>query len=77
MAGTMGAIGWILGLTFLGIGAGLGIMGSKVAESVGRNPETKNDVIQSVMVVATVLTVLVILLFGFVFLLLFFNPLLA
>jgi F-type H+-transporting ATPase subunit c len=77
MAGTIGAIGWILGLAFLGIGIGLGIMGSKVAESVGRNPETKNDVIQSVMVVAIVLTILVILLFGFVFLLLFFNPLLA
>jgi F-type H+-transporting ATPase subunit c len=77
MAGTMEAIGWILGLAFLGIGIGLGVMGSKVAESVGRNPETKNDVIQSVMVVAIVLTVLVILLFGFVFLLLFFNPLLA
>jgi F-type H+-transporting ATPase subunit c len=77
MAGTLTAIGWILGLAFLGIGIGLGSMGAKVAESVGRNPETKNDVIQSVMVVAIVLTVLVILLFAFVFLLLFFNPLLA
>ncbi|MDR2132617.1 MAG: ATP synthase F0 subunit C [Clostridiales Family XIII bacterium] len=76
MASTLGAIGWIIGLAFLGIGIGLGNMGSKVAESVGRNPETKNDVIQSVMVVAIVLTVLVILMFAFVFLLLFFNPML-
>jgi F-type H+-transporting ATPase subunit c len=77
MAETLGAIGWIIGLAFLGIGIGLGNMGAKVAESVGRNTETKNDVIQSVMVVAIVLTVLVILMFGFVFLLLFFNPMLG
>jgi F-type H+-transporting ATPase subunit c len=77
MAETLGAIGWIIGLAFLGIGIGIGNMGAKVAESVGRNPETKNDVIQSVMVVAIVLTVLVILMFGFVLLLLFFNPMLG
>lgn len=76
ISSTMTAIGLILGLTFLGIGIGLGIMGAKVAESVGRNPEVKSDVVQSVMVVAVVLAVLVLLLFAFVFLLLFFNPLL-
>lgn len=75
LAATMTAIGWILGLAFLGIGIGLGILGSKVAEAVGRNPETKSDVIQGVMVVAVVLTVLLLLLFAFIFLLLFFNPL--
>lgn len=77
LAATLTAIGWILGLAFLGIGIGLGIMGSKTAEAIGRNPETKSDVIQGVMVVAVVLTVLLLLLFSFVFLLLFFNPLLA
>ena len=75
LAATLSSIGWMLGLAFLGIGIGLGIMGSKAAEAVGRNPETKNDVIQSIMIVAVVLTVLTRLLFGFVFLLLFFNPL--
>jgi F-type H+-transporting ATPase subunit c len=65
----------MLGLAFLGVGIGLGILGSKVAEAVGRNPETKSDVIQSVMVVAVALTVLLLLLFAFVFILLFFNPL--
>ena len=75
LAATLSSIGWMLGLAFLGIGIGLGIMGSKAAEAVGRNPETKNDVIQSIMFVAVVLTVLTLLLFGFVFLLLFFNPL--
>ena len=75
LAATLSSIGWMLGLAFLGIGIGLGIMGSKAAEAVGRNPETKNDVIQSIMIVAVVLTVLTLLLFGFVFLLLFFNPL--
>ncbi|MDR1013780.1 MAG: hypothetical protein LBL86_02200 [Coriobacteriales bacterium] len=72
---TIQAIGVMLGLAFLGVGIGLGILGSKVAEAVGRNPETKSDVIQSVMVVAVALTVLLLLLFAFVFILLFFNPL--
>ena len=77
LASTMTAIGLILGLAFLGTGIGLGILGSKMAEAIGRNPETKSDIIQGVMVVAIVLTVLLLLLFAFVFLLLFFNPLLS
>ena len=77
LATTLSAVGWMLGLAFLGIGIGVGIMGSKVAEAVGRNPETKSDVVQSVMIVAVVLTVLLLLLFAFAFLLLFFNPLLV
>ena len=77
LSATMQAIGWIKGLAFLGIGIGLGILGSKVAEAVGRNPETKNDVVHSVMIVAIVLTVLILLLFAFVLILLFFNPLTA
>lgn len=71
---TISAIGWMLGLAFLGLGIGLGVLGSKTAEAIGRNPETKNDVIQGVMVVALVMTVLLLLLFAFVFLLLYFNP---
>ena len=66
-----------MGLAFLGIGIGLGILGSKVAESIGRNPETKSDVMQGVMMVAIVLVVMILLLFSFVFMLLFFNPLLS
>ena len=75
LAATLSSIGWMLGLAFLGIGIGLGIMGSKAAEAIGRNPETKSDVVQGIMIVAVVLTVLTLLFFGFVFLLLFFNPL--
>ena len=75
LAATLSSIGWMLGLAFFGIGIGLGIMGSKAAEAIGRNPETKSDVVQGIMIVAVVLTVLTLLLFGFVFLLLFFNPL--
>ena len=72
---TISAIGWMLGLAFLGAGIGLGILGSKAAEAIGRNPETKSDVIQGIMTVAVVLTVLLLLLFALVFLLLYFNPL--
>ncbi|MDE6952684.1 MAG: ATP F0F1 synthase subunit C [Erysipelotrichales bacterium] len=75
LSSTLSSIGWILGLAFLGVGIGMGILGAKVAEAVGRNPETKSDVVQSIMVVAVVVTVLLLLLFAFVFLLLFFNPL--
>jgi len=71
---TMSAIGWMVGLAFLGIGIGLGISGAKIAESVGRNPETKSDVTQSVLVVAIILFLMLLLLFGFVFLLLYYNP---
>lgn len=77
LATTISAVGWMLGLAFLGIGIGLGIMGSRVAEAIGRNPETKSDVIQGVMTVAVILTVLCLLLFAFVFVLLYFNPMLA
>ena len=49
----------------------MGLMGARIAEAVGRNPETKNDVIHAVLVV------LLLLLFAFVFLLLYFNPILS
>ena len=75
LSATMSAIGWMLGLAFLGAGIGMGILGSKAAEAIGRNPETKNDVIQGVMVVAIITTILLLVLFAFSFLLLFFNPL--
>ena len=77
LAATMSAVGWIIGLAFMGAGIGLGTMGSKVAEAVGRNPETKSEVIHSVMVVASVMVLLFLLLFAFVIVLLFFNPLTA
>ncbi len=74
ISATLSSIGSMIGLAFLGLGIGLGIMGAKVAEAVGRNPETKSEVIQAIMIVAVVLTVLLLLLFAFVFLLIFFNP---
>lgn len=77
MQSVVSSIGWMIGLAFLGVGICLGLIGSKAAEAVGRNPDTKSDVIQSIMVVAVVLTVLLLLLFAFVFLMLFFNPLLS
>ncbi|MEE1515963.1 MAG: F0F1 ATP synthase subunit C [Lachnospiraceae bacterium] len=77
LSATMSAVGWIIGLAFMGAGIGLGTMGSKVAEAVGRNPETKSEVIHSVMVVASVKVLLFLLLFAFVVVLLFFNPLTA
>lgn len=74
-ASVLSAIGWILGLAFLGIGIGLGLLGSKVAEAVGRNPETKDDVVRSTMTVVLAIVVLFVMLLAFVIMLLYFNPL--
>ena len=73
-ASVISAIGWMVGLAFLGAGIGFGLLGARIAEAVGRNPETKSDVIQSVLIVSIVMLVILLLLFGFVFLLMFFNP---
>lgn len=75
LVATLYCIGIMLGLTFLGMGIGLGILGSKVAESVGRNPETKSDIVHSVMTVLIVFAIFLLLIFAFTFLLLFYNPL--
>lgn len=72
----LSAIGWMIGLAFLGIGIGLGLLGSKIAEAVGRNPDTKDDVVRSAMTIVLAIVVLFVLLLGFVFVLLYFNPLL-
>jgi len=74
---TLITIGIMLGLAFLGIGIGIGNMASKVAEAVGRNPETKHEVVNSVMTILIVTTVFLLFLFLFVFFLLFFNPLIG
>lgn len=77
LSSTIGAVGTMLGLAFLGIGLGIGIIGSKVAEAIGRNPETKGEVVHSIMTLMIVLTVFLLFLFAFVFFLLFFNPLVS
>lgn len=74
ISSTLVSIGIILGLAFLGLGIGMGNLGARVAEAIGRNPETKSDVIQSIMVISIVIAMLLLLLFGFVLVLLFFNP---
>lgn len=70
----LSSIGWMLGLAFLGLGIGLGILGAKVAEATGRNPETKDEVIRSAMTVVLTLAVMFVLLLAFVLILLYFNP---
>lgn len=77
LAATAQCIGIMLGLAFLGLGIGVGLLGGRVAEAVGRNPETKNDVVHSVMTILIITAIFLLFLFLFCFLLLFFNPLLA
>ena len=75
LSATLYCIGIMLGLTFLGFGIGVGILGSKVAEAVGRNPETKSDIIHSVMTILIIFAIFLLVIFAFAFLLLFYNPL--
>ena len=76
-ASVLSAIGWMIGLAFLGIGVGLGLLGAKVAEAVGRNPETKDEVVRSAMTIVLAIVVLFVLLLAFVFILLYFDPFVA
>ena len=66
LSATAICIGIMLGLAFLGVGIG-----------VGRNPETKNDVVHSVMTILIITSVFLLFLFAFCFFLLFFNPLIV
>jgi len=77
LAATAQCIGWMIGLAFLGLGIRVVILGGRDAEAIGRNPETKNDVVHSVMTILIITAIFMLLLFAFCFLLLFFNPLTA
>lgn len=71
----LSAIGWLLGLAALGAGIGLGLLGAKITESVGRNPDTKDDVVRSAMTIVLAIVLLFVLLLVFAVVLLYFNPL--
>ena len=73
----MQSVGFIIGFSLLGFGIGMGILGSKVAEAVGRNPEVKNDIVSSLMMLLIIFSIFILLMFAFCFMLLFFNPYVA
>ena len=77
LSATAIGIGVMIGLAFLGLGLGVGLLGGRVAEAVGRNPETKNDVVHSIMTILIITSVFMLFLFLFCFFLLFYNPLIA
>jgi F-type H+-transporting ATPase subunit c len=70
----MSSVGTIIGYSLAGFGIGIGILGSKVAEAVGRNPEVKNEIVSSLMMLMIILAIFILLMFAFCFMLLFFNP---
>lgn len=74
VSSVMSSVGWIIGLSLLGFGIGMGLLGSKVAEAVGRNPEVKNDIVSSLMMLLIVFSIFILLMFAFCFMLIFFNP---
>lgn len=74
IASIMTSIGYIMGYSLLGFGIGMGILGSKIAEAVGRNPEVNNEIVSSMMMLLIILSIFMLLMFAFCFMLLFFNP---
>lgn len=72
----MNATGLMLGFAFLGVAIALGITGSKAAEAVGRNPETKSDVLHCLLMVALVLSGVLIIALAVAVVMMFANPLL-
>ena len=70
----MGSVGMIIGYSVGGFGIGIGILGSKIAEAVGRNPEIKNEIVSSMMMLLIVASIFILLVFAFCFMLIFFNP---
>ena len=69
LVATLNCIGIMIGLMFLGLGIGMGILGSKVAEAVGRNPETKSDIVHAVMTILIILAIFLLILFVLLYLL--------
>ena len=74
VASVMSAVGTIMGYSLAGFGIGIGVLGSKIAEAVGRNPEVKNEIVSSMMILLIILSIFILLMFAFCFMLLFFNP---
>ena len=65
LSATAIGIGVMVGLAFLGLGLGVGLLGGRVAEAVGRNPETKNDVVHSIMTILIIFSIFLLFLFAF------------
>ena len=63
----MNSVGMIVGYTLAGFGIGIGILGSKIAEAVGRNPEVKNEIVSSLMMLMIILAIFILLMFAFCF----------
>ncbi len=76
LAAIMGAIGTMLGFAFCGVAIAIGITGSKAAEAVGRNPETKSDVFHCLLMVSLILIGVLVLVLAVTVVLVYANPLL-
>ena len=65
VASVMSAVGTIMGYSLAGFGIGIGVLGSKIAEAVGRNPEVKNEIVSSLMMIMIILSIFILLMFSF------------
>ncbi len=76
LAAIITAVGMMLGFAFAGVAVALGITGGKAAEAVGRNPETKSDVLHCVLLMALILAGVLIVTLAVAVVLIYANPLL-
>jgi len=74
VAASLQAVGVIIGVGALGVSIALGIIGSKAATAIGRNPEVKNDILQTSLILAFMLFIVLIILLLFATVLLYANP---
>ncbi len=76
LSAIMSAAGVMLGFAFAGIAIAIGITGSKAAEAVGRNPETKSDVLHCLLMVSLVLAGVLVIALAVAVVMIYANPLL-
>lgn len=74
IASSLEAVGVIIGLGVLGVALALGIIGSQATTAIGRNPEVKNDILQTSLILSLMLFIVLIIVLLFAGIILYFNP---
>lgn len=71
------AVGILLGVGSLGVTISLGMIGSNASSAIGRNPEAKNDILQTSLIIGLMSFIVLIILLLIAAILLFANPFLV
>ncbi len=74
VSASLQAVGLIVGIGSLGVAISLGMIGSKAATAIGRNPDVKNEILQTSLIIGFMAFVVLIIILLFAGILLFANP---